>query len=536
LIGRTAPDPKAYGLPDAGELTALLADWCPDYALQTSPQAYGLPGAEEAAAPAGRRHPDYALQRPLGSEVPDGIGEVYAPRVVPAETSAPPAQAPGAGVPPAVPVPVAAGRPPSIARIGTLPVDAIRADFPILEEKVNGRRLVWLDNAATTQKPLAVIARLEHFYRHENSNVHRGAHTLAERATDAYEAAREKIAAFIGAPSSDAVVFVRGTTEGINLVAQGYVKQYLRPGDEIILTLLEHHANIVPWQLLAQETGAVLRVAPVDADGQINLPAYAELFTPRTRFVSASHVSNALGTVAPVEEMIALAHSHGTRICIDGAQSVSHMPVDMRALDADFFVFSGHKIYGPTGIGVVYGKPELLEAARPYQGGGNMIADVTFAETVYREAPAKFEAGTGNIADAAGLGAAVDYVSSVGMRHIAAYEQDLLDYGTRALSAVPGLRLIGTAARKASVLSFVLEGHDIEETGRRLSAAGIAVRAGHHCAQPILRHFGLEGTVRSSLAFYNTHEEIDLLVDALSNIVRGRTHSSKLSLWPWSIS
>ncbi|MDR1685707.1 MAG: cysteine desulfurase [Desulfovibrio sp.] len=502
-IGYSALDPKAYGLPGAEELAALLAACCPDYAPQPPPR----------------------------SEVPDGTGEVYAPRVVPSAVPPASAHVSGADAPRAVRIPVAAGRSPSVARIGTLPVDAIRADFPILEETVNGRRLVWFDNAATTQKPRAVIDRLTYYYSRENSNVHRGAHTLAERSTDAYEEARGKIARFIGAPGSDTIVFVRGTTEGINLVAQGYVKQYLRPGDEIILTLLEHHANIVPWQLLAQETGAVLRVAPVDGDGQILLPAYADLFTSRTRFVSASHVSNALGTVAPVEEMVALAHSHGTRICIDGAQSVSHMPVDVRALDADFFVFSGHKIYGPTGIGVVYGKPELLEAARPYQGGGNMIADVTFAETVYREAPAKFEAGTGNIADAVGLGAAVDYVSAVGMRHIAAYEQELLDYGTRALAAVPGLRLIGTAARKASVLSFVLEGHDIEETGRRLSAAGIAVRAGHHCAQPILRHFGLEGTVRPSLAFYNTHEEIDFLAEELSNIVRGKARSAATPSW-----
>jgi cysteine desulfurase/selenocysteine lyase len=370
-----------------------------------------------------------------------------------------------------------------------------------------------------------VIERLTRFYRRENSNVHRGAHALAERATEAYEEARAKVARFIGAPGSDTIVFVRGTTEGINLVAQAYVKPLLRPGDEIILTLLEHHANIVPWQILAEETGAVLRVAPVDADGQILLSGYADLFNSRTRFVSASHVSNALGTVAPVEEMIALAHSHGTCICLDGAQSVSHLPVDVRALDADFFVFSGHKIYGPTGIGALYGKKDLLEAARPYQGGGNMIADVTFARTAYREAPAKFEAGTGNIADAVGLGAALDYVSAIGMRHIAAYERDLLAYGIQALSSIPGLTLVGTAARKAGVLSFVLAGHRLEDVGRRLNAAGIAVRAGHHCAQPILRHFGLEGTVRPSLAFYNTREEIDLLAEVLAEIAGAKARS-----------
>ncbi|MDR2162252.1 MAG: cysteine desulfurase [Desulfovibrio sp.] len=486
--------------------------------LELDPKAYGLPGAEELAALLAALHPDCAPGT-APRQGPDGSGgDVYAPRVVPQTASV--AHVPGTAGLPQIP---AAWQAPSFARVGNLSVEALRADFPILGEEVNGRRLVWLDNAATTQKPRPVIERLEYYYRHENSNVHRGAHTLAQRATDAYESARAAIARFIGAPDSAEVVFVRGATEGINLVAQGYVKQFLRPGDEIILTMLEHHANIVPWQLLAEETGAVLRVAPIDADGQIILSGYADLFTPRTRFVSASHVSNALGTVAPVAEMIALAHGHGVRVCIDGAQSVSHLPVDVRALDADFFVFSGHKIYGPTGIGIVYGKSELLEAARPYQGGGNMIADVTFAETVYRKAPAKFEAGTGNIAGAAGLGAAVEYISAIGMRHIAAYEQDLLAYGTRALSAVPGLRLIGTAAHKASVLSFILNGHAIEDVGRRLSAAGIAVRAGHHCAQPVLRHFGLEGTVRPSLAFYNTREEVDLLTDVLSDIAGGKT-------------
>ncbi|MDR2076328.1 MAG: cysteine desulfurase [Desulfovibrio sp.] len=469
-----ALDPGAYGLPDEEELKALLAAYCQEPAPRDSRE-----------------------------------GQAYAPRVVPRSAAGPPETA----------LPAAASL---SSRIGNTPVETVRADFPILGEEVNGHRLVWLDNAATTQKPRLVIERLERYYRQENSNVHRGAHRLAELSTEAYEAAREKIARFIGAPGSDTIVFVRGTTEGINLVAQGYVKQFLRPGDEIILTMLEHHANIVPWQLLAEETGAVLRVAPVDSAGQIILSGYADLFNSRTRFVSAAHVSNALGTVAPVEEMIALAHSHGTRICIDGAQSVSHLPVDMRALDADFFVFSGHKIYGPTGIGALYGKKEALEAARPYQGGGNMIADVTFARTLYQDAPAKFEAGTGSIADAVGLGAAVDYVSALGMGHIAAYEQDLLAYGTRALSAIPGLTLIGTAARKASVLSFVLAGHSLEDVGRRLNEAGIAVRAGHHCAQPILRHFGLEGTVRPSLAFYNTREEIDLLAEVLANIAGKR--------------
>jgi cysteine desulfurase/selenocysteine lyase len=385
-------------------------------------------------------------------------------------------------------------------------------------EKVNGKDLVWLDNAATTHRPRQVIDRLVYYYEHENSNVHRGAHELANRSTNAYEEARGKIARFLGAPSADNIVYVRGTTEGINLVAQAYVKQYLKAGDEIILTILEHHANIVPWQLIAQETGAVLRVAPIDSTGQIILSEYTRLFNHRTKFVAAAQVSNALGTIAPIAEMIHIAHAHGVRVLIDGAQSVSHMPVNVSALDVDFFVFSGHKIFAPTGIGALYAKPEVLEAAQPYQGGGNMIADVTFERTLYQKPPEKFEAGTGNIADAVGLGAALDYVSAIGMTNIAAWEHELLRYAMGELSKVPGLRLIGTAKEKASVLSFVLEGYSLEEVGKHLSDHGIAVRAGHHCAQPVHRHFGLEGTVRPSLAFYNTPEEIDLLVKALCEL------------------
>jgi cysteine desulfurase/selenocysteine lyase len=364
-----------------------------------------------------------------------------------------------------------------------------------------------------------VIERLRYYYEHENSNVHRGAHELAARSTDAYEDARAKVARFLGAASPDNIVFVRGTTEGINLVAQSYVKQYLNPGNEIVLTILEHHANIVPWQLIAEETGAVLRVAPIDQSGQIILSEYASLFNSRTRFASITHVSNALGTITPVAEMVGIAHSRGVRVLVDGAQSVSHTPVNVGALDVDFFVFSGHKIFGPTGIGALYGKTEVLEAAKPYQGGGNMIADVTFERTVYQKAPAKFEAGTGNIADAVGLGAALDYVSAIGMHNIAAWEQELLRYAMTELNKVPGLRLIGTAADKASVLSFVLEGHGLEEVGKYLNTRGIAVRAGHHCAQPVHRFFGLEGTVRPSLAFYNTPEEIDALLRALYELV-----------------
>ena len=394
-------------------------------------------------------------------------------------------------------------------------LEGYRADFPILSEKVDGHDLVWLDNAATTQRPRQVIKRLRYFYEHENSNIHRGAHTLAARATDAYEEARQKTADFIGAGDASSIVFVRGTTEGINLVAQSYVKPLISPGDEIILTILEHHANIVPWQMLAAEKGAALRVVPCDDSGQLILPEYEKLFNRNTKFVSVAHVSNALGTITPLAEMIAVAHRHGVPVCVDGAQSISHIPVDVTALDADFFVFSGHKIYAPTGIGAVYGKPELWAAAQPWQGGGNMIADVTFERTIYQKAPNKFEAGTGNIADAVGLGAALDYVCGIGLANIYAYEHELLEYATRDMKRVPGLRLIGTAADKTSVLSFVIDGHSVPSIGERLSRHGIAVRAGHHCAQPVMRRFGLEGTVRPSVAFYNTPEEVDKMVGVL---------------------
>jgi len=402
--------------------------------------------------------------------------------------------------------------------IGSRSLASIRDDFPILAEQVDGSPLIWLDNAATTQKPQVVIDRLSRYYEHENSNVHRGAHTLAARSTDAYEKARSTVAEFIGAGSPDRIVFVRGTTEGINLVARSFVKPRLRPGDEILLTCLEHHANIVPWQIIAAETGAVLTVAPVDDNGQILLSEYSRCFSPRTRFASFAHVSNALGTITPVAEMTAIAHAHGVPVLIDAAQSVSHIPVDVQGLDADFLVFSGHKIFGPTGIGAVYGKDEWLSEAEPYQGGGNMIADVTFERTVYRSAPTKFEAGTGNIADAVGLGTALDYVRSLGINEIAAYEHALLDHATDALLRIPGLHLIGTAPQKTSIVSFVLDGYSVEEVGQVLAHEGIAVRAGHHCAQPILRRFGLEATVRPSLAFYNTYDEIDALAAVLRRL------------------
>lgn len=397
-------------------------------------------------------------------------------------------------------------------------VELVRRDFPILQERVNGQQLVWFDNAATTQKPKVVIDRIAYFYEHENSNIHRAAHELAARATDAYEKARTTVARFINASSSDEIIFVRGTTEAINLVAQSWGRQNIGKGDEIIITWLEHHANIVPWQQLCAETGAVLRVAPVDDDGQVLLAEYQKLLTAKTKLVAFTQVSNALGTITPAQHMIEMAHRVGARVLLDGAQSVSHLQADVQSLDCDWFVFSGHKIFGPTGIGVVYGKPELLEAMPPWQGGGNMIEDVTFEKTTYQPAPAKFEAGTGNIADAVGLGAALEYVERLGINNIARYEHELLVYAMDRLRSIPGLRLIGTAPEKTSVLSFVLAGHSNQDVGVALNKAGIAVRTGHHCAQPILRRFGLESTVRPSLAFYNTHHEVDRLVDVIRKI------------------
>ncbi|CAM2153851.1 Cysteine desulfurase [Paraburkholderia tropica] len=401
-------------------------------------------------------------------------------------------------------------------------VNAVRRDFPILQERVNGKPLIWFDNAATTHKPQAVIDRLAYFYAHENSNIHRAAHALAARATDAYEHARKTVQRFINASSPDEIVFVRGTTEAINLVAKSWGAQNVGEGDEIIVSHLEHHANIVPWQQLAAQKGARLRVIPVDDSGQVLLDDYRKLLSDRTKIVSVTQVSNALGTVVPVREIVELAHRAGAKALVDGAQSISHMRVDVQALDADFLVFSGHKIYGPTGIGVVYGKREVLEAMPPWQGGGNMIEDVTFERTVFHGPPARFEAGTGNIADAVGLGAALDYVSRIGIENIARYEHDLLGYATSVLAPVAGVRLVGTARDKASVLSFVLKGYTTAEVGQALSEEGIAVRAGHHCAQPILRRFGLEASVRPSLAFYNTCDEVDALVAVVRRLASRR--------------
>ncbi|WP_343583694.1 family 2A encapsulin nanocompartment cargo protein cysteine desulfurase [Herbaspirillum sp.] len=403
-------------------------------------------------------------------------------------------------------------------------VHAVRRDFPILQERVNGRQLIWFDNAATTHKPQSVIDRISEFYRRENSNIHRAAHELAARATDAYEGARERVRGFINAPDVNEVIFVRGTTEAINLVAKSWGSKHVGAGDEIIVSHLEHHANIVPWQQLAAEKGAKLRVIPVDDSGQVVLDEYAKLLNDRTRIVAVTQVSNALGTVTPVKEIVELAHRAGARALVDGAQSVSHMRTDVQALGADFFVFSGHKVFGPTGIGVVWGKREVLEDMPPWQGGGNMIADVTFEKTIFQPLPNTFEAGTGNIADAVGLGAAIDYVNRIGIENIASYEHALLEYGMQKLGEIDGVRLIGTAAHKASVMSFVLDGYSTEEVGKALNQEGIAVRTGHHCAQPILRRFGVETTVRPSLAFYNTFDEIDCLLAVVGrlNAQRGK--------------
>jgi cysteine desulfurase / selenocysteine lyase len=395
---------------------------------------------------------------------------------------------------------------------------AVRREFPILEERIYGKRLVWLDNAATTQKPRAVIDRLTRYYERENSNIHRAAHTLAARATDAYESARESTRRFLNASSTEEIIFVRGATEGINLVAQTYGRRHVGAGDEIVITWLEHHANIVPWQMLCHEKGARLKIAPVDDRGQIILEEYEKLLGPKTKLVSLTQVSNALGTITPAAEMVAMAHRHGARVLVDGAQSVSHRHTDVQELDADFFVFSGHKVFAPTGIGAVYGKREVLEHLPPWQGGGNMIQDVTFERTRYQPPPARFEAGTGSIGDAAGLGAALDWLMRLGLPNVERYEHELLTYATRRLGELSRVKIIGTAPDKAGVVSFVVDGVRTEDVSAALDKEGIAVRSGHHCAQPILRRFGLEATVRASFAPYNLCEDIDALVDAVSRL------------------
>ncbi len=425
------------------------------------------------------------------------------------------------GLPPTGKSPAACqSYPKNAAPIPKFDIDSVRRDFPALHQFVNGQPLIWLDNAATTHKPQAVIDATSQFYSRDNSNIHRAAHALAARSTELFEAGREKVRKFLGAADAKEIIFVRGTTEGINLVAQSYGRKNIGAGDEIIVSELEHHANIVPWQLLAEQVGATVRVIPINDRGELILEEYVKLLGPRTKFVSVAHVSNSLGTINPVEQIIALAHARGVPVLIDGAQSTPHLPVNVTALDADFYVFSGHKIFAPTGIGALYGKAALLEAMPPWQGGGHMIKDVRFEKTIYQNAPEKFEAGTPDIAGVVGLGAAIDYLFKVGIPAIAAYEHALLEYATHALATIPGLRPIGTAANKASVLSFVIPGVSNESIARQLDKQGIAVRAGHHCAQPAIRHFGLETSVRPSLAFYNTREEVDALVRALRLLKR----------------
>jgi cysteine desulfurase / selenocysteine lyase len=395
----------------------------------------------------------------------------------------------------------------------------IREDFPIFRERVHGKTLTYLDNAATTQKPQAVLDALTRFYTKECANIHRGVHYLSERATQSYETSRENVRRFINAVSVHEIVFVRGTTEAINLVAQTFGRTRVGPGDEILISAMEHHSNIVPWQMLCDEKGARLRVVPMNPDGEFLLEAYEKALGPKTRIVAVTEVSNSLGTVNPVREIVRLAHERDIPVLVDGAQSIQHMQVDVRALDCDFFAFSGHKMYGPTGIGVLYGKERLLEATPPYQGGGDMISSVTFEKTLYNRLPYKFEAGTPNVAGGIALGSAVDYLQSIGLDRIAAHEQDLLDYGTTALLNVEGLRIIGNARQKASVLSFVLDGIHPHDIGTILDKEGIAIRTGHHCAQPVMEFFNIPATARASLGLYNTRADIEVLVDGLRKVI-----------------
>jgi cysteine desulfurase/selenocysteine lyase len=501
------------------------------------PGANLMPASPTQALTPLNRAPAMLPSAPAGNGVPDKLFSAvpaYEPRMGGALLGvAPPSFAPPSLAPqfyfldelsaPGAPVAAARDEPYGRMPVADFDVHAVRRDFPTLAERINGHQLVWLDNAATTHKPQAVIDRIAQFYAHENSNIHRAAHTLAARATDAYEGARESVRRFINAPEVEEVIFVRGATEAINLVANSWGDKHIREDDEIVVSHLEHHANIVPWQQLAMRKGARLRVIPVDDSGQLLLDEFGKLLNERTKLVAITQVSNALGTATPVKEIAAMAHRAGACVLVDGAQGVSHKRTDVRDLDADFYVFSGHKVYGPTGIGVLWGKRAVLEDMPPWQGGGNMIADVSFEKTVYQGIPNKFEAGTGNIADAVGLAAALDYVTRLGMENIACYEQALLAYGMRELAGVPGVRMIGTAQDKASVMSFVLAGYSTGEVGTALNEQGIAVRTGHHCAQPILRRFGVETSVRPSLAFYNTFGEIDRMVAVVRQMAgRGR--------------
>ncbi len=400
-----------------------------------------------------------------------------------------------------------------------LAIRGCRHHFPLLRQRVNGKPLVYFDNAATSQKPQVVIDTLMRYYEEENSNIHRGVHYLSERATQAYEAARVKVQHFLNAAHHREIIFVRGTTEGINLVSSTYGPMKVGPGDEILISTMEHHSNIVPWQILCQKTGGLLRIIPINDAGEIILEEYEKLLTPRTKIVALTHVSNALGTINPVRKMIDLAHAQGIPVLIDGAQAVPHMKVDVRELDADFYTFSAHKMFGPTGVGILYGKTKLLDAMPPYQGGGDMIKSVTFEKTIYNDLPYKFEAGTPSIAGGIGLGAAIDYMNELDMAGVAAFEQELLSYATRLVGEIAGLRIIGTAREKAGVLSFVIEGIHPHDIGTILDDEGIAIRTGHHCAQPVMQRFGVPATARASFAFYNTKEEIDVFIGALRKVI-----------------
>ena len=398
-------------------------------------------------------------------------------------------------------------------------VARIREDFPVLHQMVNGKPLVYLDNAATTQKPQAVIDALVRYYSADNSNVHRGVHTLSQRATEDYDSGRSKARQFLNAASDEEIIFVKGTTDGINLVAHSYARQHLGEGDEIIISTMEHHSNIIPWQVLCQEKGAHLRVIPISDAGELLMDEYESLLSSRTKLVAITHVSNVLGTVNPIKQIVEMAHSQGVPVLVDGAQATPHMPVDVQKLGCDFYVFSGHKIYGPTGIGVLYGKTELLEAMPPYQLGSDMIKSVTFERTVYNDLPYKFEAGTPNIAGVIGMGAAIDYLTEIGMDRIDNYEHGLLEYGTECLSGIDGVKIVGNAPGKASVLSFVMDCAHPHDIGTILDTEGVAIRTGHHCAQPLMNRYGVPATARASLSFYNTRDEVDLLVKAIDRVI-----------------
>jgi cysteine desulfurase / selenocysteine lyase len=397
-------------------------------------------------------------------------------------------------------------------------VARIRRDFPILQRRIRGKPLIYLDNAATSQKPQLVIDAVSEFYRHGNANIHRGVHYLSERATEEYQAVREEVARFLNAPSPREIIFTRGTTDGINLVAQSFGKAFLKAGDEILITAMEHHSNIVPWQLAAESTGAVVKMVPMSPEGELDQHAFLQLLGPRTKLFAVTHLSNALGTLNPIKELVATAHEQGVPVLVDAAQSVPHLPVDVQDLGCDFLAFSGHKLYGPTGVGVLFGREALLDRMPPYQGGGGMIGSVELERSTWAELPAKFEAGTPMIAEVIGLGAAVDYVTQLGWAGVQAWEHSLLAYGTQRISEVDGVTIVGTAPAKASILGFTMRGIHPHDIGTLLDDQGIAIRAGHHCAQPVMRHFGVAATARASFAFYNTPDEVDALVDGLLRV------------------